>query len=386
MRPLARMGGGGQLGAGVQFVLGLTAKSGFIFGDAGPFFTELYSLGGVQYGIPLRGYDEFSITPNGFDPSASGNQAQPGRVRQVVRGVHGRGRRPDQPVALPERVLRRGQRVPERPAVGSDPAVPRRRLRRRRDLAARTDRRRSGLRLRQGRRPGPSRSRAGSCTSSWATSSSGSPHLSSGATHEAVRRGNLGRPSRPRRAAPRRRAAQQGGGAEDRLRQHPGDPQVDAGLRVRPSPPSPRSSRPTGPRSRSCRRAWTPRRPTSSSKSVMLSPTQRAAKRKDLEGQQQKLEQRTQELQQRAATRERELLEPIQSKVNSVIEGVRAVGQLRDDLRRERAQQRHRHRRQVAGSHRRRSSSSSSRAPEPVTVRGPHRAGGRRPRRRPPAW
>jgi outer membrane protein len=60
--------------------------------------------------------------------------------------------------------------------------------------------------------------------------------------------------------------------------------------------------------------------------SVMLSPTQRAAKRKDLEGQQQKLEQRTQELQQRAATRERELLDPIQSKVNSVIEGIRASG------------------------------------------------------------
>src|SRR3954454_1718909 len=60
--------------------------------------------------------------------------------------------------------------------------------------------------------------------------------------------------------------------------------------------------------------------------SVMLSPTQRAAKRKDLQGQQQKLEQRTQELQQKAATRERELLEPIQTKVNSVIEGVRAAG------------------------------------------------------------
>ena len=73
--PLGTMGGGGQLGAGVQFVLGLTAKSGFIFGDAGPFFTELYSLGGVQYGIPLRGYDEFSVTPNGFDPSAGGNNA-----------------------------------------------------------------------------------------------------------------------------------------------------------------------------------------------------------------------------------------------------------------------------------------------------------------------
>ena len=60
--------------------------------------------------------------------------------------------------------------------------------------------------------------------------------------------------------------------------------------------------------------------------SVMLSPTQRAAKRKDLQTQQQKLEQRTQELQQRAATRERELLDPIQGKVNSVIEGVRAAG------------------------------------------------------------
>jgi outer membrane protein len=60
--------------------------------------------------------------------------------------------------------------------------------------------------------------------------------------------------------------------------------------------------------------------------SVMLSPTQRAAKRKDLQAQQQKLEQRTQELQQRAATRERELLDPIQSKVNSVIEGIRAAG------------------------------------------------------------
>jgi outer membrane protein insertion porin family len=73
--PLATLGGGGQLGAGVQFVLGFTAKSGFIFGDAGPFYTELYSLGGVQYGVPLRGYEEFSITPSGFDPTAGGNNA-----------------------------------------------------------------------------------------------------------------------------------------------------------------------------------------------------------------------------------------------------------------------------------------------------------------------
>jgi outer membrane protein insertion porin family len=73
--PLGSLGGAEQLGAGVQFVLGLTAKSGFVFGDAGPFYQDLYALGGVQYGVPLRGYDEFSITPNGFDPGAGGNAA-----------------------------------------------------------------------------------------------------------------------------------------------------------------------------------------------------------------------------------------------------------------------------------------------------------------------
>ncbi len=75
--PLGRSGGD-NFGGGIQFTLGFKAKSGFVFGDVGPFFYELYSLGGVQYGIPLRGYDEFSITPLGFDPTASGSQVQPG--------------------------------------------------------------------------------------------------------------------------------------------------------------------------------------------------------------------------------------------------------------------------------------------------------------------
>ncbi len=73
--PLGVMGGNGAFGAGVQFTLGISARSGFIFGDPGGFFTELYTLGGVQYGIPLRGYDEFSITPKGFDPNAARSQA-----------------------------------------------------------------------------------------------------------------------------------------------------------------------------------------------------------------------------------------------------------------------------------------------------------------------
>jgi outer membrane protein insertion porin family len=67
--PAGRLGGG-AIGTGVKLVLGLTTKAGFVFGDAGPFFRQLYALGGTQYGIPLRGYDEFSITPNGFNPGA----------------------------------------------------------------------------------------------------------------------------------------------------------------------------------------------------------------------------------------------------------------------------------------------------------------------------
>lgn len=61
-------------GPAVQFVLGLTAKAGFVWGDPGPHFRSLFSMGGTQFGIPLRGYDEFSITPQGFDPTAQGLQ------------------------------------------------------------------------------------------------------------------------------------------------------------------------------------------------------------------------------------------------------------------------------------------------------------------------
>jgi outer membrane protein insertion porin family len=75
--PLGRAGGTDQFGGGIQFTLGLTAKSGFVIGNTGPFYTELYSMGGVQYGIPLRGYQEFAITPGGFDPRAGGSQARP---------------------------------------------------------------------------------------------------------------------------------------------------------------------------------------------------------------------------------------------------------------------------------------------------------------------
>ncbi len=68
--PLAQLGGGGPMSNPLKLVLGFTAKSGFVWGDVGPHFRQLFSLGGTQFGIPLRGYDEFSITPKGFDPNA----------------------------------------------------------------------------------------------------------------------------------------------------------------------------------------------------------------------------------------------------------------------------------------------------------------------------
>jgi outer membrane protein insertion porin family len=69
--PAGRLGGAGPASAGVRLVLGLTAKAGFVFGDAGPFFRQLFAMGGTQFGVPLRGYDEFAITPDGFNPRAS---------------------------------------------------------------------------------------------------------------------------------------------------------------------------------------------------------------------------------------------------------------------------------------------------------------------------
>ena len=69
--PMGQLGGVGPAAGGTHLVLGLTTKAGFVFGNSEPFFQQLYSMGGTQYGIPLRGYDEFSITPRGFDPGAT---------------------------------------------------------------------------------------------------------------------------------------------------------------------------------------------------------------------------------------------------------------------------------------------------------------------------
>jgi outer membrane protein insertion porin family len=74
--PLFQLGGGRPGSSGLRFVLGFRTEVGFVWGDAGPHFRQLFALGGTQYGIPLRGYDEFSITPKGFDTTATGTRVQ----------------------------------------------------------------------------------------------------------------------------------------------------------------------------------------------------------------------------------------------------------------------------------------------------------------------
>ena len=72
--------GGGQMGSDpITLSLGLSVRGGAVFGDPGGFYvSQKFSLGGVQYGEPLRGYDEFSITPQGFVEGSSGSStAQP---------------------------------------------------------------------------------------------------------------------------------------------------------------------------------------------------------------------------------------------------------------------------------------------------------------------
>lgn len=76
MVPVGELGRGESAQAAAQFALGLTLRGGALFGDASRFPFESFWLGGVQFGEPLRGYQETSITPLGYFPERSGGIAQ----------------------------------------------------------------------------------------------------------------------------------------------------------------------------------------------------------------------------------------------------------------------------------------------------------------------
>jgi outer membrane protein insertion porin family len=66
--PVAQLGGGQPGSRPIRMTLGLSAEAGALFGDASRFPFERFWMGGVQFGRPLRGYDETTVTPNGVIP------------------------------------------------------------------------------------------------------------------------------------------------------------------------------------------------------------------------------------------------------------------------------------------------------------------------------
>jgi outer membrane protein insertion porin family len=66
--PVGSLGGGQPGTRPVRFTLGLSLEAGALFGDASRFPFDRFWMGGVQFGRPLRGYEETTITPRGFIP------------------------------------------------------------------------------------------------------------------------------------------------------------------------------------------------------------------------------------------------------------------------------------------------------------------------------
>lgn len=75
---LGQLGGGNPGAQPVKFSVGITARAGALFGNSGPFFfQQQFAVGGVMFGQQLRGYPEFSITPQGFNPSTDQFRSTP---------------------------------------------------------------------------------------------------------------------------------------------------------------------------------------------------------------------------------------------------------------------------------------------------------------------
>jgi outer membrane protein insertion porin family len=70
--PVGQIGGTAPGTRPIRLTLGLSAEGGAIFGDASRFPFDRFWLGGVQFGRPLRGYEETTITPSGYSDRNSG--------------------------------------------------------------------------------------------------------------------------------------------------------------------------------------------------------------------------------------------------------------------------------------------------------------------------
>ncbi len=70
--PVGRVGGSTPGSRPIRMTLGLTAEGGALFGNADRFPFDRFWMGGVQFGRPLRGYEETTVTPLGYVPRCSG--------------------------------------------------------------------------------------------------------------------------------------------------------------------------------------------------------------------------------------------------------------------------------------------------------------------------
>lgn len=66
--PVGQLGGGQPGSRPIRMTLGLNVEAGSIFGDASRFPFDQFWMGGVQFGLPLRGYEETTVTPSGVIP------------------------------------------------------------------------------------------------------------------------------------------------------------------------------------------------------------------------------------------------------------------------------------------------------------------------------
>ena len=75
--PVGSLGGATPGSRPIRMTLGLSAEGGALFGNANRFPFERFWMGGVQFGRPLRGYDETTITPQGYVPRCSSGSGCP---------------------------------------------------------------------------------------------------------------------------------------------------------------------------------------------------------------------------------------------------------------------------------------------------------------------
>lgn len=71
----------------IDLALGLGFKGGTIVGN-NPFYLERFFMGGVQYGPPVRGYEELTITPSGHVPRETPGFSNTDRVGSAFFGLY----------------------------------------------------------------------------------------------------------------------------------------------------------------------------------------------------------------------------------------------------------------------------------------------------------